>query len=429
MATPKRVSSFERRATKDSSPFDVDIGGGQREELRRQLESTEAELAKLQESAARKDTQLALLVKLKKQGEASERVGSWKRAVLSPVFHAWARLGAVEQVAKRNEAVATAQAALTQEKEQQVAALCDRVARIKSNAQSKLSELSEANKRMAAALEAKDKALLDAEARAKHLQRTSSAQGEREVELQLQLEQAQDELRTARRDAEEGQAVTVAAEAAREAAAEDACAARGEMARARAAAVEALAAAQDEAREARTRLAEAQAHVGRMDARAGGLEAEVACLKAEAKASLFLVPPAIQEVLAAWGVGGGGGGGHELVSVTSSPCLQLGSWRRAVMALALHAWQALVRYRAELRRDRLKHALVVTLPPSVPLPPPGPLAALPLAVPLPPPDAPKKSPRRTSKPRPTLLVRRPERHCGALGPPPYPRAARATLCR
>ena len=151
-----------------ASPFDVDIGGGQREELRRQLESTRAELDLLQEMSRLKDTQLTVLVKVQKQGAATGRVERWVLSTLSPVFHAWARLGVMEQARRgpRREAVkqeesARSQAALTQQKEQQVAALCDRVARIKHNAQSKLAELSEANQKLAAALEDKDRALRD----------------------------------------------------------------------------------------------------------------------------------------------------------------------------------------------------------------------------------------------------------------------------
>ena len=147
-----------------ASPFDVDIGGGQREELRRQLESTMAELDRLRLESRLKDTQLAVLVKVQKQAAAAGRVERWVRSTLSPVFHAWARLGAMEQARRgpRREAVkqeeaARNQAALTQQKEQQVAALCDRVARIKHNAQSKLTELSEANQKLAAAFEQKDK--------------------------------------------------------------------------------------------------------------------------------------------------------------------------------------------------------------------------------------------------------------------------------
>ena len=41
---------------------------------------------------------------------------------------------------------------------------------------------------------------------------------------------------------------------------------------------------------------------------------------------------------------------------------QLRRWRRAVLALAFHGWQACVRYRAELAADRGSHALVVQLP-------------------------------------------------------------------
>ena len=265
-----------------ASPFDVDIGGGQREELRRQLESTRAELALLQEMGHLKDTQLKVLVKVQKQGAATGRIERWVLSTLSPVFHAWARLGAMEQARRgpRREAVkqkesARNQAALAHEKEQQVAALCDRVARIKHNAQCKLAELSEANKKLAAALEEKDKVLLEQEAAAKHLQRASHAQGGREVELQLELQQARDELQRSRGEAEARQGAASGADRARVAAAAELREVRHELAASRTEAEDALAAAVAQAREARGKLAEARAHAARQDAHAEGLETEV----------------------------------------------------------------------------------------------------------------------------------------------------------
>ena len=185
-----------------ASPFDVDIGGGQREELRRQLESTMAELDRLRLESRLKDTQLAVLVKVQKQAAAAGRVERWVRSTLSPVFHAWARLGAMEQARRgpRREAVkqeeaARNQAALTQQKEQQVAALCDRVARIKHNAQSKLTELSEANQKLAAAFEQKEKALRD------ELQRSAAVERAREAAT-AELREAQRALAASRAEAE-----------------------------------------------------------------------------------------------------------------------------------------------------------------------------------------------------------------------------------
>ena len=55
METPSKDASARAPG---ASPFDIDIGGGQREELRRQLESARAELAGLKESTLLKDTQL-----------------------------------------------------------------------------------------------------------------------------------------------------------------------------------------------------------------------------------------------------------------------------------------------------------------------------------------------------------------------------------
>ena len=201
-----------------ASPFDVDIGGGQREELRRQLESTRAELDLLQERSRLKDTQLAVLVKVQKQGAAAGRVERWVRSTLSPVFHAWARLGAMEQARRgpRREAVkqeeaARSQAALTQQKEQQVAALCDRVARIKHNAQSKLAELSEANQKLAAALEHKDRTLRDELQRSRGEAQGAAAGVERAREAAAaELREARHALAASRAEAEGSLAAAVA---------------------------------------------------------------------------------------------------------------------------------------------------------------------------------------------------------------------------
>lgn len=201
-----------------ASPFDVDIGGGQREELRRQLESTRAELDLLQERSRLKDTQLAVLVKVQKQGAAAGRVERWVLSTLSPVFHAWARLGAMEQARRgpRREAVkqeeaARSQAALTQQKEQQVAALCDRVARIKHNAQSKLAELSEANQKLAAALEHKDTALRDELRRSRGEAQGAAAGVERAREASAaELREARHALAASRAEAEGSLAAAVA---------------------------------------------------------------------------------------------------------------------------------------------------------------------------------------------------------------------------
>ena len=161
-----------------------------------------AELDRLRLESRLKDTQLAVLVKVQKQAAAAGRVERWVRSTLSPVFHAWARLGAMEQARRgpRREAVkqeeaARNQAALTQQKEQQVAALCDRVARIKHNAQSKLTELSEANQKLLAAFEHKEKALRD------ELQRSAAVERAREAAT-AELREAQRALAASRAEAE-----------------------------------------------------------------------------------------------------------------------------------------------------------------------------------------------------------------------------------
>jgi len=169
-----------------TSPWSFDLGGAQRTELASRNEAL-AEDLRLQTS------QLVALRQLQKGTAGDARIERWIARTTAPTFSAWRRAVVtwraerLIEAERRANAAATAEAARAiQDKESQLGALADRVARVKANAQAKLTELSSANTQLAAALERKDQELLDAQARAKHLTRASGAQGEREVELQLE---------------------------------------------------------------------------------------------------------------------------------------------------------------------------------------------------------------------------------------------------
>ena len=137
------------------------------------------------------------LRKLQKQETRASRVARWSLATVIPVFNAWCRATAAARVDRscaRLEQQAAEAKALHAEKEVQKSALIDRMATVKANAHGKLSGLSDANRKLAAALEQKDKELVEAEAVAKHLRRAAGKQGEKEVELQLALDQCRAEL-------------------------------------------------------------------------------------------------------------------------------------------------------------------------------------------------------------------------------------------
>ena len=130
----------------------LDLSGAQRSQLATELE-------RLTDELRLKHVQINVLRQLQKQEARSVRVERWKRSVLAPVFSGWIRATAAtvreRTIAERAEA--------EHAKDQQAAALLDRVAKVKANAQAKLSELSKANQQLAAALDTKAKALASTE--------------------------------------------------------------------------------------------------------------------------------------------------------------------------------------------------------------------------------------------------------------------------
>lgn len=192
MRTPAKEKLEE--GPRRNSPFDVDLGGVKREELRAQRDALQVLVERLQEENRLKDTQIEVLRKLQKQETRSTRVERWCMAKIIPVFSAWCRVTAAarcERAVARVEQEAGRMKSLHAEKEVQVSALIDRMATVKANAHTKLSGLNEANRKLAAALELKDKQLVESEAVVKHLRRAASNHGEREVDLQLQLDRCE----------------------------------------------------------------------------------------------------------------------------------------------------------------------------------------------------------------------------------------------
>eukprot|EP00966_Prymnesium_polylepis_P163303 3774276-Prymnesium_polylepis.1 len=156
-ATPKRSNPG---GSAGGSPFDLDLGGGQRDALRAQVATLEDRVAGLAEDRRLKELRIEALHKMQKQETRTVRVARWQLTTLGPVFGAWSRAVAVARTA-RASADSEAQArAYATEKDTQVKALIDRLATVKSNATAKLSGLSEANRKLAAALEEKDKGLV-----------------------------------------------------------------------------------------------------------------------------------------------------------------------------------------------------------------------------------------------------------------------------
>ena len=167
-----------------SSPFDVDLGGQQRASLRSELRQMRVERDNADETRSLLETQVELLRKAQRDAGVAARVDGWRRQLCQPVFTAWCRL--LER-SRATRAVSQAEA-LTGEKESQVAALIDRVARVKSNASSKLSALSEANKELAAALELRDGELRVERTESKALRARAAASAQRESEAQAELD-------------------------------------------------------------------------------------------------------------------------------------------------------------------------------------------------------------------------------------------------
>ena len=145
------------------SPFDVDLGGHQRAELRTGLRSASLELRAAREERLLIESRLSALCNRHALACAQQH----ERRTLQPVFSAWRRLCVVARAQMDHartisslEQEVHAKATVAAEKAEQVVARGERVVRVKTNAQSKLSELSEANKKLAAALEQRDACLL-----------------------------------------------------------------------------------------------------------------------------------------------------------------------------------------------------------------------------------------------------------------------------
>ncbi|EOD38607.1 hypothetical protein EMIHUDRAFT_109290 [Emiliania huxleyi CCMP1516] len=265
-----------------------DVGGKERIELASRNEA-------LGEEVRLKEAQLRMLRVLQKTSAREGRIDRWRLQTTAPVFSAWRRAVTAWRAERQLEAERAARAAAVsaaEEKGGQVGALADRVARVKSNAQAKLSELSAANQLLAkalrgpqppaeAALEEKDKAAVSLEARVKHLQRTAGAQGEREVELSLKLEQQADALAQGERERQRLEAAAAAARRESDAQREAGSAAVANEAAAAMALRTTLGA---------LRAADSELQVARGEwlSRQRRLLAEAACLKAEAAAARTL---------------------------------------------------------------------------------------------------------------------------------------------
>ena len=146
----------------------LDLGGEKRTELRARVQA-------LQEQAQLKNLQLEELQQLQKRSARDALIDGRRRAALAPVLSAWGRAVAAARadgwralrqlLREQEEQQAPARAAAkADEKEQQAAGLLERIARIKGNAQAKLAELNDANKRLQAALADKESARAAADA-------------------------------------------------------------------------------------------------------------------------------------------------------------------------------------------------------------------------------------------------------------------------
>ena len=268
-----------------SSPFDVDMGGHQRAALRSELRGLRAELTASREERYLLETQVNVLRKLQKEARRGARIDMWQLRTLQPVFLAWYRELERGRAARRVTAAAAeaeAKGALAGERE---AALVDRVARVKTNAQSKLMALSDANKQLAAALEQKDAELRSVSHSAKRLAALNTAiEAERE-DLAKRLEAT--EAANTRACTERDEARASMAELASK------CEEGSQTAVALRATLLMLAAVDGQLSRTAAHLDELALHVTRQAAQVDGLQAEAACLKAEAAAqrSLSLLSP------------------------------------------------------------------------------------------------------------------------------------------
>jgi len=274
----------------------LDLGGEKRAELRARVQA-------LQEQAQLKNLQLEELQQLQKRSARDALIDGRRRAALAPVLSAWGRAVAAaraeragaalrqqllrEQEEQHVAALARA-AAKADEKEQQAAGLLERIARIKGNAQAKLAELNDANKRLQAALADKESARAAADAAvAKRAQR--------------ELDDLKEKVRVA-------DASLQAAEAAR---------------------------------------AEAAAAAKARERRLDGFEAEVACLKAEAAAQAT-----IAKAQGFGGGGGAPTGWTHGAPAATAADLTLSSYKRALLVACFGRWGDRLAYRRQLGVER-----------------------------------------------------------------------------
>ena len=174
------------------SPFDVDLGGGQRLELRSELRVLRADYVALLQ--AQNDRVIEV------------RIDGHRWRAVQPVFSAWRRAVAVGRAQRAHASTIANLESTVRERSMAAAALEERVPRIKANAQMKLSELSEANKQLVAALEERDTELKALRRRvAKGGRELSAALAEeaamREVAAGARADLSEAEQRVARADA------------------------------------------------------------------------------------------------------------------------------------------------------------------------------------------------------------------------------------
>ena len=237
--------------------------------------------------------QVGVLRKLQKEMRVSSIVDQWKRTTVGPPFAAWRAFTMAARVNKAHShrlAMISKEAEAKQAEADQLAA---RVARVKGNAQSKLTELSEANKQLAAALEQRELELRGVAAQGKHAAGVAAAAQAELDGTRARLAEAEARLqREARRSERRGAELS--------------------------AALRMFSSADGDLRGAHEAAAAAVAREGLAAACCDGLRAETACLKAEAAAQRtlmaievpLLLKPTPASAASRRGEDGGGDGGE-----------------------------------------------------------------------------------------------------------------------
>lgn len=368
------------------SPFDVDIGGHQRQELRAALRATSLELRAAREECGVLEAKWAELRTEYKTLQAAVRVEGHQRRMLLPVFHAWRRMIAAA-VAQRSsdsavatlERAASANAALADERAEQVAELTRRVARVKSNAQSKLGELSQANHKLMDVLKQRNAELRSVRQRASEDSQALTAEV---LKARSLAERTLSELKAAERRVAQVESATLAHRAAldfeRSAREEEAQSVQQAAATARAELCIlhfALCHADSEIGAARAALLEQALQAERQQARLDGARAETDCLKAEATAQCSLGAISCDT----FGCGEGAKKRFEMLPVgvlstatrdafhlrsfpLTAEAVELHRCRRALLSATFWAWADRVAFCQELRAERSRSSLVVALP-------------------------------------------------------------------